>query len=182
MAFNYQPYARGDIKNQYPGYLNEVWIAPKSAFLILQEPVLPGVAAGDTVRITQAHTFPVDQGFVKIACQPDSVQANATVVGPKGAKRFKHAPSFAVQGDDPVLLEMMKELVKEDLIVIFKDATCPGGQLVQYGCSCMAANVSEGEFTSSNTGEDDGQKAYTLTLDVNCKYFYDATITEKPAA
>lgn len=182
MAFNYKSRTRTDVKNAKPGYNNIIWLAPRSAFLELQEPVLPGVAAGDTVTIKTAHTFGVGEGFIQLYCQPDSVEANATLVGPKGAKRLKHQPKFNVQGDDPVLLEMMNALINEDLILIFKDANCPGGQLVQYGCDCQPVNVSEGEFTSSNTGADDGQKAWVITAAASCKYFYDSTITEKPAA
>lgn len=182
MAFNYQAYTKADVKNVHPGYDDAIYVAPRSAFLVLQEPVLPGAAPGDTVRITTAHTFGPTEGFIKIILQPDSAQANATLVGPKGAKRLKHAPQFSIQGDSAKLLEMIINLVNEDLILIYKDANCPGGQLIQYGCSCKPVQISEGEFTSSNTGEDDGQKAYVLTADASCKYFYDSTITEKPAA
>jgi len=165
-----------------PGYLNEIWVAPKSDFTLLQEPVLSGTpAAGESVTISTAHTFPVGKGFIKLACAPDSVEANGTMVGPKGAKRVKWQPKFTVQGDSPALLEQMKALLNEDLIVIFKDATCPGGPLIQFGCDCTPVNASEGEFTSSNTGADDGQKAWVITTDANCKYFYDAVIAEKTA-
>lgn len=182
MAFDYKSYLRANVKNAEPGYSPEVWMAPLSEFLVLQEPVLPGVAAGDTVRITQAHTFAAGKGFVRFECAPDSVTGDGTLIGPKGAKRTRFNPQIILQGDSPEQLEMIKAMANENMIVILKDATCPGGQLVQFGCDCTPVNVNEGQFTSSNTGDDQGQKAWTLTLQANCKYFYDAAVTEKTVA
>lgn len=183
MAYNYKAYTRADVKNEYPGYLNNAWIAPRSAFTLLQEPDPgPTPAQGDTVIIATAHTFPVGEGFVPIYCAPDSVEGNGTLIGPKGSKRTKWQPKIIIPGDSPALLEQVKAMMNDDVIIIFKDATCPGSQLIQFGCDCSPSNVSEGQFTSSNTGADDGRKAWELTFDAYCKYFYDATIAIKPAA
>ncbi len=183
MAYNYKAYGEDNVKNNFPGYSNEAWIAPRSAFLLLQEPN-PGAtpAQGATVVITVAHTFPEDEGFVKVYCAPDSVEAPGSFVGPKGSKRPKFQPKIVIPGDSPELFEQVKAMANEDLIIITKDANCPGGQLIQFGCDCAGSNMSEGTFDSSNTGTDDGFKGWTLTFDSYCKYFYNATITEKPAA
>lgn len=181
MSYPYKKYAKSDVKNQYPGYTNKGWLAPVSAFTILQEPA-SGVnpAPGDSVIITQAHTFPEQEGFVQIHFAPNSVEAPASWVGPIGAKRAKWQPKVLIPGDTPYLQELVQQLANEDVVLILPDSNCPGGQLMQFGCSCTPANVSDAKFSSGNTGDESGQKAFELTFDSYCRYFYNATIVEKP--
>ncbi|SKD10099.1 hypothetical protein SAMN05660461_5999 [Chitinophaga ginsengisegetis] len=174
---------RADVKNTMPGYTNQAWLAPKSAFTLLQEPApAAGAALGEEVTIKVAHTFPVGEGFIQVYCAPKSVEAPATLIGADGSKRFKWEPKILLLGDSAALLAQILLLANDDLILLLKDATCPGGQILQFGCSCTPSQVSAGTFTSSNTGDETGQKGYALTLTSYCKYFYNSTIAEKPAA
>ena len=180
----YKSFTRADLLlNNQPGYTNQAWLAPKSAFTILQEPApAAGAALGEAVTISTAHTFPVGEGFIQVYCAPKSVEGPGTIIGADGSKRFKWEPKILLLGDGPELLEQILMLINDDLVLLLKDATCPGNQILQFGCSCNPSQVSAGGFASSNTGDETGQKGYTLTLTSYCKYFYNSTIAEKPAA
>jgi hypothetical protein len=182
MASKYKSYAFEDVTNRYPGYTNTIWIAPKSAFTLLQEPAGPFAALGDEVIVKTAHTFPAGEGFIKVYCAPHSVEGNGTAVGALGAKRFKWQLKIFIPGDSPLLQATVQLLLNDDVIAISKDANCPGGQLLQYGCSCTPGQSSAGAFQGSNSGDESGRKGYELTLDSYCRYFYNSTIAEKPAA
>ena len=179
--YNYRSYGRSDVKNTEPGYAGYLWLAPVDAFLILQEPA-PGVtpAQGDTLKIITSHTFSEDEGFIKIYLAPETLEAPGEMVGPKGAKRLKYSIKGFIPGESPALLEQVLKLINEDLIAIGKDANCPGGQLIQWGCDCSPVNVSAGTFAAANKASADTQKGYEVTLEAWCKYYYSGTITEKP--
>lgn len=180
--YNYRNYLKPDQKNIDPGYSNTVWVAPLSWFAILQEPVLPGVAAGDTVTIKLAHTFTVGKGFLKFRCAPDSTGGDGSFVGIPGALRPKFDPTMTLLGDSPELFEQLKEIANEDLIILMKNATCPEGQVIQFGCDCSPCSLRTAPFTSGKTNEDQGAKKWELTFNAPCKYFYTAAITELPVA
>lgn len=182
MPSKYKSYGFSDVQNRFPGYTNNAWIAPKSAFTLLQEPAGPFTVLGDEVTVKTAHTFPVGEGFISVYCAPDTVEANGSAVGAKGARRFKWQPKIFIPGDGPALQAQVQLLLNDDVIIILKDSNCPGGPLLQYGCSCTPGQTSAGAFQGSNTADESGRKGYELTFDSMCRYFYSSTIAEKPAA
>lgn len=165
-------------ENTSGGYKNVVLWAPRDTFTLIKVPTTTPSALGDTLKITAAHTFPTDEGFISWLCKQNSVNLNGATVGEDGANEMEWKTKFVLLGDGASTQEQITAMLNADNIFLLKDSNClAGGPYVQLGdeCNCPVASVS---FDSKTTKE--GLKEYTVELTGKKKFFYSGTVTAKP--
>jgi hypothetical protein len=177
MATNFAHYRKGDIKNVKPGYKNEVYFSASSAFTKIAEPLLAGIGAAKHT-ITEDHTFALGGGFFVGYLLKKKNTASAEMKGDAGAAYLLFKATLVIPGDGPVLQSLIEELINEDLIILQKDANCPEGAVVQYGCDCGGSSVTSVKFDAGTLGGDSG-KAWTIEIEATCRDFYEGTIPIK---
>lgn len=178
MAINYAPIAKADQKDVQGGYKNVVLFAPVATITVFGIPVDPPVALGDEVTIATAHTFGTSDGFISWLCKKHTVTTTTETTGDAGAQSLVHHAKFTLLGDSASTLEQLRNLLNDDVIFLLKDQDCVNGQYVQFGDACLAPNVKV-SFDGKTTAE--GLKEYAIEIDVkDKKFFYNATVTEKP--
>ena len=175
----YKAIAKADQKNTNGGYKNVVLWAPRNSFLSIKTPTATPTVLGDKKKITTAHTFPVDEGFISWLCKLHSVTTTMESTGDPGAKSFVHKGKFELLGDDASTLEMLEEQLNDDVILLLKDQDCLNAtDYCQYGDECLSP-----EFTTSFDGKTtaEGYKIYTVEFSVKAKkFFYSGAVTMKP--
>lgn len=181
MANLYKKYAKADIKNRDGGYKALIFFAPVDTFLSIKQPTPTPAALGDTKKITTAHTFGVDDGFISLLCKLHSVTSKSTTTGDEGSQSIEHTFEGIVLGDSAVLQEELEGIMNDNSIFLIKDQDCINAtELVQFGDECLQPNIKL-EFDGKTTKE--GLKEYKLTGTVKGKKFwYSGTVTEKPDA
>lgn len=181
MSNLYKKYTKSDIKNQDGGYKNVIFFAPIDTFLAIQKPIAVPVALGDKKKIITAHTFGVDDGFISLLCKKHSVTSKSTTTGDDGAQSLEHTFEGTILGDGAVLMEELEDQLNADNMFLIKDQDCLNTtDYVQFGDECLCANIKL-EFDGKTTKE--GLKEYKITGTIKGKkYFYSATVTEKPDA
>lgn len=175
---NYYNHSKTDTQNLKPGYQNVAWIAPASWFTAVAEPVAGGLGE-DRLTITTDHTFPAGKGFIKCYLQPRKNTVTAESKGDPGAQTLNWKLSVVIPGDSAKLQAMIEELMNDDLIILQKDANCPGNAVTQYGCDCNPGSMSAVKFDGSKVG-DANVKAWSFDVETNCRFFYEGTITVMP--
>lgn len=165
--------------NRDGGYKNVILFAPKSTFLSIKKPSDAPAVLGDKKKITTAHTFPADEGFISLLCKLHSVTSKTTTIGDEGAQRLQHEAEGIVFGDSAIHLEQFEEMLNDENIFLVKDQDCLNAtDYVQFGDECLTPNIKL-EFTGNTTKE--GMKEYKITLTViGKKFYYSAAVTEKP--
>lgn len=162
------------------GYKNVVFWAPVDTFTAVQTPTPTPAALGDKYKITTAHTFPVDEGFISWLCKTNSVKLTGATTGEVGSNEMTWTSTFVLLGDGALTHEEVVEQLNSTNIWLLKDSAClEANPYVQLGSECVPATVSVA-FDSKDTAE--GMKEWTITVTSKAKYFYSGTITEKPAA
>lgn len=160
------------------GYKNVVFWAPVDTFTAVQVPTPTPAVLGDKFKITTAHTFPVDEGFISWLCKIDSVTITGATTGEKGSNQMEWTSTFILFGDGAMTQEEVTEQLNSTNIWLLKDSAClAGNPYVQLGNECVPATVSLA-FDGKTTA--DGLKEYTVTIVSKYKAFYSGTITEKP--
>src|SRR5690348_5472600 len=84
----YKKYAKADIKNRDGGYKALIYFAPVDTFTAIQMPSVT-TALGDAKKITAAHTFPEDEGFISLLCKLHSVTSKGATVGDEGSQSIE---------------------------------------------------------------------------------------------
>ena len=166
-------------KNRNGGYKNVLYYAPVSTFLSIKQPTNAPAALGDTKKITTAHTFPVDEGWMSLLCKLHSVTTKATTVGDEGAQRLQHDFEGIILGDSAIHQEQLEAMLNDNCLFLLKDQDCINTtDYVQFGDECLTPNIKL-EFTGNTTKE--GLKEYKILGTVlDKKFWYSATVTEKP--
>jgi hypothetical protein len=168
------------LKNIDGGYVPQIWVAPVNTFTDVKAPVIGEPAVlGDKVKITAAHTFGAEDGFMAIKCREHSVNLKGAPVGEDGASITQWTLEAYVTGDSPEHQEILEGLSKEQLIVLVKDQQCPEpNTLIQLGDEQLQATLKV-EFDSQATNS--GAKFYKLTAVIRGhRYFYSGALTLKP--
>jgi len=160
------------------GYKNVVFWAPTDTFTAIQVPTPTPAALGDKFKITTAHTFPTDEGFISWLCKQDSVTIKGVTIGDPGSNEMEYTSTFILLGDGAATQEEVTEQLNSNNLWLLKDSAClAGNPYVQLGNECVPAKVSI-EFDGKTTAA--GLKEYTITVVSKAKAFYSGTITEKP--
>jgi hypothetical protein len=166
------------LKNREGGYKNVVYYAPIETFTSLKQPTPTPAVLGDTLKITTAHTFNVDEGFIALTCKTHTVTMKTDSVGEDESARDSHVAEFVVLGDSAEHLEQFKGIKGTPGIWLLKDSACATGEFIQLGDDCSQATFKY-EFTGNTTKE--GLKEYKCTVTVlDKKFYYSSTVTEKP--
>lgn len=180
MSSNYKKRVKADETFAEGGYKNQFWFAPVADFLSIKT---PGVwaALGDKVKITLAHTFGEDDGFIAWRGKKHAVTTTAETTGEDGSKSLLHKGRIIVLGDGASTLEQMRDLLNDDIIILVKDQDClNAGDYVQFGDECLSPDLTI-TFDGKTTKE--GLKEYTVEWSVkDKKFFYSGAVTEKPEA
>lgn len=174
----YKKFTAATQENTGGGYKNVVFWAPVDTFTAVQVPTPTPTALGDTLKITTAHTFPADEGFISWLCKLHTVTVTGDTVGDDGANQMEWKATFTLLGDGAVTQEEITGQLNRDNIWLLKDSAClAGGPYVQLGDACVAPSVKV-TFDGKTTKE--GLKEYTVELTCKKKSFYSGTVTEKP--
>ena len=175
----YKKITAADQLNKEGGYKNVLWFAPRETFLSIKTPSANPAALGDKKKITTAHTFGTDDGFISLLCKTHSVTSKGTTVGEDGAQSMEYSFEGIVLGDSAVLQEELEEQLNANNIWLLKDQDCLNAtEFVQFGDECVSPTVKL-EFDGKTTKE--GMKEYKITGTVKGKKFwYSGTVTEKP--
>jgi hypothetical protein len=179
MANLYKKFGATEIAtNKDGGYKPLIWFAPLDTFTSVKLPTASAVL-GDTKKITTAHTFGGSDGFISLLCKMHSVKSKTTPIGDPGVQQFEHEFEGIITGDSAEHLEQFEGMMGEQHIFILKDQDClNAAEYVQFGDSCVQPEV-KFEFDGMDTSA--GVKNYKVTGKIRGhKYFYSATLTEKP--
>lgn len=166
-------------KNRDGGYKNIIFFAPVDTFTSIKQPTNAPAVLGDKKKITTAHTFPADEGFMSLLSKLHSVTSKTTTIGDEGAPRLQHEFEGIIFGDSAEHLEQFEAILNSNNIFLVKDQDCINAtDYVQFGDECLTPNIKL-EFTGNTTKE--GMKEYKLTGTViGKKFFYSGAVTEKP--
>lgn len=165
--------------NREGGYKGVIYYAPLDTFASIKTPVVGATPAlGDSKKITTAHTFNADEGFISLLCKKHSVTSDGEDVGEDGAKSMQWTFKGVILGDSASHQEQLEAQLNEESIWLIKDQDCTGTDYVQFGDACTSVDIKL-KFTGKTTKE--GLKEYEITGTVKAKKFwYSATVTEKP--
>lgn len=158
------------------GYKNVFFFAPAEDFITMAAPVVGGTPAlGDTLKITDAHTFGVGKGFFRYAAKTHSATLKGASVGEDGAGEMEWTGEFVILGDGASTQEQLQRLLNADVVALLKDADCINNDsYIQLGNACVFPTFKV-EFDGKTTKE--GMKEYKVTVTCKKKYFYEATVT-----
>jgi hypothetical protein len=180
MANRYKKITKADQTNVDGGYKNVILWAPRSTFLTTAKPVVSGTpASGDSLKITTAHTFGAQDGFISWLCQKNSVTLKGKSEGEAGAKSMVWTSEFVLLGDSASTQEQLEDMLNDDIILLLKDGNCVAAtDYVQLGDECNNPEF-DVEFDGKTTAE--GLKIYKISMKhKKGKYFYSGAVVEKP--
>lgn len=174
----YRHIVKADQSPSGGGYKNVVLFAPVSTFLSIKVPTATPTALGDTVKITTAHTFNTDEGWISLLSKLHSVTGTAETTGDEGAQSIIWKYKFTILGDNAINLETLKTMLNDNCIFLLKDSDCLAGTAyVQIGDECLSPTLKI-SFDGKTTKE--GLKEYTVEMEVkDKKFFYSSTVTMK---
>lgn len=164
------------------GYGTQVFFRELQKFTSIAEAPNTGTEEGETRIITDDHTFPVDEGFIKASGHQSGGEMEAQSQGEAGflgQMPYKH--KVFLVGDKAALRERVENMKNRPFIMIFKDPNCQDTRMLQLGCGCDPAIVSDAKFMSGNrkTG---GKKGYEITFESTCLFDYQGILTLKEVA
>ncbi len=180
MAFTYAHLNAAVIgaADRKPGQSDVLLFAPQGDFTVIGAPVGPFVAAGDSKKITTAHTFPVGKGFVEIQCKAKSVEGGGDASGEAGGQVATYKYKCIVKGDSAVILEFLENMLNEDGVFLFNDPSCGVDNYVQLGSKCSPAQIGGFAFRGGSRAAG-GFKEYEFTVESADKFFYSGVVTKK---
>lgn len=165
-------------RNREGGYKALVFFSPVDMFTLIKNPTVT-TALGDKKKITTAHTFGVDEGFISLLCKQHSVKSKATSVGDDGVQSLEHEFEFICTGDGAENLAQFEDMLNDRMIFLLKDQDCINAtDYVQFGSDCLQPTIKV-EFDSADTNS--GVKNYKVSGKIKGphKFFYSGTVTEK---
>jgi hypothetical protein len=173
----YKKIAKADIKNRDGGYKALIYFAPVDTFTTIAAPSATALM-GDRKKITDNHTFPVDEGFISLLCKLHSVTSKGTTIGDEGAQSIQWEFEGSILGDSAFAQEELETILNDNNIFLLKDQDClNAGEFVQFGDECLQPTIKL-EFDGKTTKE--GNKEYKITGTVKSKKFwYSGAVTEK---
>jgi hypothetical protein len=158
------------------GYKPQLYFAQVEDIETWERPTVPGVAIGDTVKITDAHVLADGKAVYQWDAMLYSVTVTSEAIGDAGAREFRHTATVVVKGDHAATLEQMIAMLNDNKVIWLKDADClTNNSYIQLGDDCNPVEVSPA-FDGRNNGPDGGQKRYTITITSATKYFYLAAL------
>jgi len=175
----YKSIAKADQKNTGGGYKNVVLWAPRNSFLSIKNPTATPSVLGDKKKITLAHTFPTDEGWMSWLCKKHSVTIKGETSGDEGAQSMVWTTSFTLLGDDASTQEQLEDFLNDDCIFLLKDQDCLNTtDYVQLGNECINPTA---KITFDGKTTVEGLKEYVVEIKVKeTKFWYSGAVTMKP--
>ena len=166
----FKSYLRTDSKLKESGYI-KAFLNLADDFTTLNEPAPLDVdsVTGDSTIITTPHVWAVGKGPMSLYINKKSLEAPAELVGDAGSQKFKWTVKCFLIGDGPVAQDLAQSLINQDLVVFVQDQ-CQNGDILQYGCDCLTANIVKGSFASGTL--EAGSKGWSFEIESYCRYFY----------
>jgi hypothetical protein len=162
------------------GFSDELLISEIAEFLDIKTPGA-WAAAGDSKKITTAHTFDATKGFFELRARRGTAQGDGESIGEEGGGIMEYKPTVEVVGDNAKMCEYIENILQKELIIMLGSPVCDSTDpYVQYGSKCSAAVVDKVTFRSAKKSEG-GLKVYTITFKTTEKFFYSSTITKNTA-
>jgi hypothetical protein len=161
-----------------PGHSDIALFAPLDEFATIGTPAV-WAAAGDSKKITTAHTFGVGDGFAQLKAKPGRVrEEGSNAVGEKGGLVPVYQFILTIKGQSAVIEEWLEEAMNLEGIWLFNSPECGVNAYVQLGSSCNPAEISA--YTSkSGSRNDGGVREYEITVQSSDKYWYSGAVTIK---
>jgi hypothetical protein len=161
-----------------PGHSDIALFAPIYEFTTIATPAA-WAAAGDSKKITTAHTFAALKGFAQLKSKSGRVrEEGSNAVGEKGGLVPVYQYIITVKGQSAVIEEWLEEAMNLEGIWLFNSPECGVNEYIQLGSSCNPAEISA--YTSkSGSRNDGGVREYEITIQSNDKYWYSGTVTVK---
>jgi hypothetical protein len=180
MAFNFDHLNAAVIQaaDKKPGHSDVALMAPQGLFTLIAKPTAPFAAAGDSKKITTAHTFAVGEGFVDVQCKAKSIEPGGTANGEAGGQVPLYQYKVIIKGDSAVILEWIENAMNEDMIWLFNSPECGVDAYVQLGSACSPANITGFTPRGGSRGAG-GFKEYEFIVESTDKFFYSGTVTKK---
>lgn len=167
-------------KTSSPGIGSTVWLGPLSSFDTIAGLNTTGTNPGDSVTITDDHTFLTGKGFIEMY----STQEFSDLTGESKGEADSKTMGWNLKVWHPGSYEEASEFVKnalteEGFICLVKDADCSTGKVVQIGTHCTPAKPSP-KFESGTLGN--GKKGWEITFSADNPFmiFYKGDITVQP--
>lgn len=162
------------------GYSDVILIAEVAKFTSIASPGAYA-AAGDSKKISTAHTFPAGppvEGFYELRGKRGTTGGDGESIGESGGGLMEYKPSVDVVGDNAEMCEYIENLLNKEVIMLLGSPVCDSADpYVQFGGSCSPAEV---EKVTLRTGKktEGGLKVYTITFKTTEKFFYSGTVTK----
>jgi hypothetical protein len=175
----YKKFGEAEAKtNKLGGYKNVLLWAPLNTFASVASPV-GTTALGDKFKITAAHTFPADEGWISFLSKLNSVTLRSEAVGEGDAARTRWIAEGTLFGDSAAHQEQLEAARDLPGLFLLKDGNCiDATAYIQLGDACTQPTFSF-TFTGNTTAE--GMKEYRYTISVlDKRFFYSGAVTEKP--
>jgi hypothetical protein len=180
MAFNFGHINAAKIAaaDKKPGHSDVALMAVLGSFTLCQVPTAPFANPGDSKKITTAHTFPANSGFVELQCKSKSIEPGGDASGEAGGQVINYKYKVIVKGDSAEILEWIENMLNEDMVWLFNSPQCGVDEYVQIGSRCNPAIISGFAPRGGSRGAG-GFKEYEFIVESADKFFYSATVTKK---
>ncbi|RSK45187.1 hypothetical protein [Hymenobacter rigui] len=162
-----------------PGLLGYVLFAPEAWFTTIAKAPKYSAAqakAGDSVIITENHTFKTGLGWLKLYITLDSNQLKADIVGERDGRGLKVSFEGFHPGNKPQSLEFLNLVKNIGGIMLVPDAD---GTYIQVGAEGLPVeltpNFDSGKLSSGRRGSMVKGEAYATGLRI-----YAGDVIEKP--
>ena len=183
MGYNYKPMLKSGTEND-PGLSDIVYYAPHNWFETFAEPANAGAAPGDSVIITDNHTFKTPAevgltgtalGFIALYTTAGTQQLTMEPVGERDGRGQQWNLAMFHPGSYAEALEFARKITNDSCVILAQDIG--SGKWMQLGDKTRRVEISPA-FDSGTS--DSGRKGWTLTATVyKAAYQYDGQITER---
>lgn len=122
-----------------PGHSPVLLFAETKEFTVIAAAPSTGTVEGETVIITDDHTFPVGEGFKELTGYRDGIMIEGQASGDIGFQVEENVLKTFIVGDYAKLKEKVKNMKGKGFILLYRDPECNSLRLQQLGCKCDPA-------------------------------------------
>lgn len=164
-------------KSNRPGLKKRVYIAPLSAFDTIAKVVDPDAVDATRITISEAHTFPVGEGFIEFYTTLDTASLLAESVGERDGKGHNPKVEFFHPGVKADAFAFADACQHDEYIILVETLE---GEFIQIGEENLGAEIAS-NFASGTVSS--GRKGYSFVADTyGSLKLYTGLVTVKPTA
>ncbi|AWW32435.1 hypothetical protein DN752_21070 [Echinicola strongylocentroti] len=165
-------------RDNAPGLRKTMWLAERDWFMAdtgLAAPVAPFENPGDSLRISDTHTFETEFGFVPFHTTLATGELTGEMVGDRESRTNNPNLVGKHPGLTAEIVEFFQQKKNGDWIVLVQTLE---GELIQLGEDGLECEVS---FSFGSGTVEGGYQGVTVTITNYGKlFFYEGDITEYP--